>query len=617
MNAALLFSTSPQPADGLSLDSLPAVVLPGEPGPANKFSAVMDGALSPRTGYAPAAGQEKPGVGSKKATAPSAEIPAVMRQMLPSLTAVSGEAVATTETEEKPEPDQSGKPSLGDGAAAMMMMIACQLPPPLQPSLAPSAATGTANTMTISSQAVATPAVEPPLIVLEKSDLPGVLDELSPMGNKSIETGAKTQTTVDSRVVTTSPRGEADAVPTPAVDQPRGLVETLRPLDSLALTRPQPESSQERPPAAGGGVNSGEPARLEGSTIFAGHPELSVATKSADVLSVLNGRVVVDPAVITAVEKTIHPVGQGAGPQSSDRANTIAQDESAAATSMEPVMTERGVSDKPAGIVNRRPFYSSSEDGSGPVTMAGIGGARSESGMMKSAEQDQSAGLRLQRLPSGKADSIAAESRAGDLAAFRSGPRAIPDGDFVFRPIAADFASQAAVSRFDAFDSSAAMRAGGTAAERVERVEHLILKEASVVRQSGAGSLAVVLKPDAQTELFLQINHRAGQIEAVVRFDRGDAASLGLYWPQLQESLARLDVQLQPMKEFTPSTADHGSMGSFSSADHQDSSSSGHRTPRSLSRDGENAFGETVPGRESMRPAVPKARRVSGWESWA
>ena len=210
---------------------------------------------------------------------------------------------------------------------------------------------------------------------------------------------------------------------------------------------------------------------------------------------------------------------------------------------------------------------------------------------------------------------MAAEGGAGDLSIIRSGVRSLLDGDFNFRPPAADLGSQAAVSRFDSFDTGAVARAGGTPAERVERVEHMILKEASVVKQSGAESLAVVLKPDAQTELFLQINQRAGQIEAVVRFDHGDAAGLGLYWPQLRESLARMDVQLQPMKEFTQSNGGHNSQGSFSSADQQNSS--GQRTPRSTSWEGEPALGQAVSGRETIRQTVAKTRRQSGWESWA
>ena len=283
---------------------------------------------------------------------------------------------------------------------------------------------------------------------------------------------------------------------------------------------------------------------------------------------------------------------------------------------MESEPSERGGSDKPVSAVNRRPSSLLSDGGSGPVTPSGIGGAKSESATMKSSEQDQNAGLRLQRLPSGKSSSVGAEVGAGDQSTSRSGARSMPGDDSSVRSIAVDFASQTAVSRFDALDTSAGMRAGGTTAGRVDRVEHLILKEASLVRQSGAESLSVVLKPDAHTELFLQINQRAGQIEAVVRFDRGDAASLGLYWPQLQESLARMDVQLQPMKEFTPSSPDQNSLGSFSSGDKQDSSS-GQRTPRSESWEGEPGFGEAAPGREPRRPTVPAARRLSGWESWA
>ena len=476
--------------------------------------------------------------------------------------------------------------------------------------------------MAIGSESGAGTIVELPAVAAEESAAPILPGELVPTANRLTDSDKRARTALDLRPLTRSQREENSVAPEPALDTSRSLVEALMPADSSPVARLQSEPAQDRQPAANlsptvrsDNVDSVQPVPSKSQIRLGGQSESAVAFRSPPVLAASIGGSVVDPALMTQVENAFRPVESAAAPQLPDVANGVAMDETAAASLVDPATTDRAVLDKSVSISNRRSFEPSPQDGSRPAAVAGIGGAKLDNRTMKSVEQDQNAGLRLQRLPSGNLDSIAAEGGAGDLSIIRSGVRSLLDGDFNFRPTAADLGSQAAVSRFDSFDTGAVARAGGTPAERVERVEHMILKEASVVKQSGAESLAVVLKPDAQTELFLQINQRAGQIEAVVRFDRGDAAGLGLYWPQLRESLARMDVQLQPMKEFTQSNGGHNSQGSFSSADQQNSS--GQRTPRSTSWEGEPAFGQAVSGRETMRQTVAKTRRQSGWESWA
>jgi hypothetical protein len=87
------------------------------------------------------------------------------------------------------------------------------------------------------------------------------------------------------------------------------------------------------------------------------------------------------------------------------------------------------------------------------------------------------------------------------------------------------------------------------AAAQVERVAHLVNQEVLMVRQSGANSLAVSLKVDSHTELFLQLTNHDGQIQASVRCERGDVEALGTHWGDLQESLARQNVQLMPLED--------------------------------------------------------------------
>jgi hypothetical protein len=86
----------------------------------------------------------------------------------------------------------------------------------------------------------------------------------------------------------------------------------------------------------------------------------------------------------------------------------------------------------------------------------------------------------------------------------------------------------------------------------------LIQEQAVRLRHASLQSLEVVLRPDGQTELHLQLTQHAGQIEATVRCDRGDAEKFGGGWAKLQESLASQGIRLAPLTESSMSSAgDH------------------------------------------------------------
>lgn len=86
----------------------------------------------------------------------------------------------------------------------------------------------------------------------------------------------------------------------------------------------------------------------------------------------------------------------------------------------------------------------------------------------------------------------------------------------------------------------------------------LIQEQAVRLRHASIQSLEVVLRPDGQTELHLQLTQHAGLIEATVRCDRGDAEKFGGGWAKLQESLASQGIRLAPLAEGSMSSAgDH------------------------------------------------------------
>ena len=187
--------------------------------------------------------------------------------------------------------------------------------------------------------------------------------------------------------------------------------------------------------------------------------------------------------------------------------------------------------------------------------------------------------------------------------------------------IAMDWQSGRAVSHPDQPLSEAEAQRETDGFATVERISTLLLREASLVKRHGSDSMAVVLRPDAETELFVHLSQRDGQVEASVRCERGDAQHLGALWSQLQESLAVQKVRLAPL-ESSPSAQ-----------------SNFNQPPNSQSGGGQNGTRqETRPENQSMdewpappasQPAAPHVRGTGGtrgrrtttsrpgWETWA
>ena len=102
-------------------------------------------------------------------------------------------------------------------------------------------------------------------------------------------------------------------------------------------------------------------------------------------------------------------------------------------------------------------------------------------------------------------------------------------------------------------------------ADQVAKVTSLLQDQVIRFRQTAREAVEVVLKPDSRTELHVQLVQRAGQIEATVRCDRGDAHALGSSWSRLQESLAQQGVRLAPLNESSLGFAGEHSRQGFNS----------------------------------------------------
>jgi hypothetical protein len=160
----------------------------------------------------------------------------------------------------------------------------------------------------------------------------------------------------------------------------------------------------------------------------------------------------------------------------------------------------------------------------------------------------------------------------------------------------------------------------------VERISNLVVREAALIRQYKSDALAVVLRPDADTELFVHFSQRNGQIEATIRCERGDAQQLGALWSQLQESLGQQKVRLAPLQE---SPANPSNFNSLSGSQTGSGSNGSPRHGQRPDHQPDQRFMDewSVPASPASAPPQERGRAGSGhrrvttsrpgWETWA
>jgi hypothetical protein len=139
-----------------------------------------------------------------------------------------------------------------------------------------------------------------------------------------------------------------------------------------------------------------------------------------------------------------------------------------------------------------------------------------------------------------------------------------------------------------------------------------------MVRQSSANALAVSLKVDTHTELFLQLTHHDGQVQASLSCERGNLDHLGEHWTELQQSLARQNIQLMPLEDRTSirgSSVVTPAAGSVAARPFDQSSQ--NRQQQLRDPQGETPTARvTATGRVSGKTKSNNRSR-QGWETWA
>jgi hypothetical protein len=241
------------------------------------------------------------------------------------------------------------------------------------------------------------------------------------------------------------------------------------------------------------------------------------------------------------------------------------------------------------------------------VPLSGTGDALGKDGMKFVAEKKEIAGratqkvptVSLSRSPAVSALTTAAIDPVSGASNAKSGGQPVVVMDWPAKP-----------SQWNVAVTPGAVAASPETqpAAQVERVTQMISDQAATIRQSGANNLGVSLKVDAHTELFLQLTNHGGQIQASLRFERGSAAGLDSHWGELQQSLAKQNVQLLPRDEKV-------SAATATTSNFDQPSSNSQRQTRSARTE--------LPEAVSVKPVSittqAKTQTVSrqGWESWA
>lgn len=221
--------------------------------------------------------------------------------------------------------------------------------------------------------------------------------------------------------------------------------------------------------------------------------------------------------------------------------------------------------------------------------------------MTLTAERNEIAGRTEKKVPSDAVSAIAPAAAASSSGGSSKGGAKL-SLDFTWR----DTPSQTLPIMDAATKTPLAVPAAETAtavpAGHLQRVEQLISQQAVNIRQTGANSLGVSLQLDEQTRISVQLTHANGQVQATVRCESGAFSPQDAQWSQLQQSLARQNIQL------TPASGTSAQFGSFSG----NSSRSFAAQPEEAAP---SAFAVT-PARQRQQKNSPNRSR-QGWESWA
>lgn len=128
-----------------------------------------------------------------------------------------------------------------------------------------------------------------------------------------------------------------------------------------------------------------------------------------------------------------------------------------------------------------------------------------------------------------------------------------------------------------------------------------------ILRTSNQDRLEVVLRPDGNTQILLQVLKVDGQIQVQARCERGDFALLQANWNSIQQNLSSQGIRVEPIER----SVNTGANWTSNSGGQQSSEQSAREDrPREWTNN------DLAP-RKPVRPVRANGTRERGWNSWA
>jgi len=423
---------------------------------------------------------------------------------------------------------------------------------------------------------------------------------------------------VNSKIVPAAPEGKplpstkTSSSDTSATETPTPLVAPLNNALLSVPTRPQIGAGELREPASTQAVNS----KIVPVGQKAG-PQSFTKTSSSDVpISSTLTTVIAQPKVAAASEtgkgsvmarsssdskpESAGPVPKTIDPMPSEKPVLTKEPAEAAGSSLQPVPAQIAITPQ-----------------MGLVPVDGTGGALNSQRMNLSRQKNEIAGPTAQKVPTASPKDDFAIKAASDVAGASDSDHSGHKQDTMNSGLVMDLPAKASELYLDAGKGTGAAHSVDHTATLAERVGHLVNQQVVMIRQSGANNLAVSLKLDSRTELSLQLTNHNGQIEASVRWERGNVAGLDNHWKDLQDSLARQNVQLLPLENKTASRtpAFNSAADAESASSFKQSSQNPQRHSREARQELPLATGvQAVPARDKT---TTRTSSRQGWESWA
>lgn len=272
---------------------------------------------------------------------------------------------------------------------------------------------------------------------------------------------------------------------------------------------------------------------------------------------------------------------------------------------------------------------------SGPITVEkvrGIAAAKPLARMETSSNSEPAAASAEQNLPGRENRAAKPLDLKSEISNFKSDPAGVGEREDDFPadavvqkdPIAGmtgatDWLMGRPVSTVDRPNPELPHPMSREQTDRVEQISHLLSRESALVKQHNGDSMAVILRPDPHTELFVHLTKNNGHVEVLVRCERGDFQQLNQLWTQLQESLVPQRVRLSPLQE----TGGDSSHAPFSYSG-EPTANGGEQQPRRQFSEEELLADRPASAfpidKRSVSPRESGERLTTsrpGWETWA